>query len=237
MCKVWYNLNTLKRRADMRYFKILVDGKSCHGGNSTWSLPNGNTPGDWMPTLRKLEPCARGYHIVEAHQIPKWLKEECQIFEVEVSGKVIPHDDDKHVCGKVRLIKQMKWDSEVYLRLFAADCAEHVLHIYEKEYPSDDRPRKAIEAARKYARKEIDAAARAAAWAAARAADWAAAGAAAAAADAAGDAAWAAAWAAARAAAGDAARAAAAAADAAGDAEQQWQGARLLEYLDGKVLR
>jgi hypothetical protein len=37
------------------------------------------------------------------------------------------------------------------IRLFAADCAESVLHIYEKQYPNDDRPRKAIQAARDYA--------------------------------------------------------------------------------------
>jgi hypothetical protein len=37
------------------------------------------------------------------------------------------------------------------MRLFAADCAESVLHIYEKENPRDDRPRKTIQAARDYA--------------------------------------------------------------------------------------
>jgi len=35
------------------------------------------------------------------------------------------------------------------LRLVAADFAERVLHIYESKYPNDDRPRKAIEAARR----------------------------------------------------------------------------------------
>jgi len=37
------------------------------------------------------------------------------------------------------------------IRLFAADCAESVLHIYEKQYPNDDRQRLAIQAARDYA--------------------------------------------------------------------------------------
>jgi hypothetical protein len=32
--------------------------------------------------------------------------------------------------------------------LFAADCAEHVLPIFEAAYGADDRPRKAIEVAR-----------------------------------------------------------------------------------------
>ncbi len=41
------------------------------------------------------------------------------------------------------------------LAVWAADCAEHVLPLFEKERPEDDRPRKAIEAARAFARGEI----------------------------------------------------------------------------------
>ena len=37
------------------------------------------------------------------------------------------------------------------IRLFAADCAELVLPIYEKEYPDDNRPRLAIQALKDYA--------------------------------------------------------------------------------------
>jgi hypothetical protein len=39
--------------------------------------------------------------------------------------------------------------------LWAADCAEHVLPNFEKKRAKDDRPRKAIEAARAWARGEI----------------------------------------------------------------------------------
>ena len=76
------------------------------------------------------------------------------------------------------------------LRLFACDCAEQALPIYEKDYPDDKRPRKAVETARLFAegkatqeelaaaRYAAKAAARYAAKAAARyaagAADWAA---------------------------------------------------------------
>ena len=59
---------------------------------------------------------------------------------------------------------------------FAADCAESVIHIFEKYYPDDNRPRLAIKAARDFANGEIDAAARDAAWEAAGAAAGAAAG-------------------------------------------------------------
>lgn len=38
------------------------------------------------------------------------------------------------------------------LALWAADCAEHVLPRFEEERPGDDRPRKAVEAGRAWAR-------------------------------------------------------------------------------------
>ena len=108
-------------------------------------------------------------------------------------------------------------------RLIAADFAEHVLPLFEAEYPDDDRPRKAIDAARAYARGEITKEQLADARASAR------------------DAAAAAAWDAARAAARDDARAdaraaAAAAAGAAAraaarDAERAWQQQRIDEVV------
>ena len=128
---------------------------------------------------------------------------------------IIESNDIKDAVWALRAVEGK--DKEI--RLFAADCAESVLHIYEKQYPNDDRPRKAIQAARDYANgvigkdelaAERDAARdaardaerdaeRDAAWAAARAAAWAAERAAArdAAGGAAGGAASAAAWAAA----------------------------------------
>lgn len=53
--------------------------------------------------------------------------------------------------------RQMKLDKQDHssLVLWAADCAEHVLPYFEKEYPKDDRPRKAIEAGRAWVRDEI----------------------------------------------------------------------------------
>ena len=64
------------------------------------------------------------------------------------------------------------------LRLFACWCTEQAIHLFEKKHPDDNRPRVAIEVARRFAfgeatQDEIDAAkdaARAAAKAAARAA-------------------------------------------------------------------
>jgi hypothetical protein len=66
-------------------------------------------------------------------------------------------------------------DDHRALALWATDCAEHVLPAFEAQYPNDDRPRKALEAARGWVRGEVSVgaartAARAA-HAAARAAD------------------------------------------------------------------
>lgn len=41
------------------------------------------------------------------------------------------------------------------LAVWAADCAEHVLHLFEEKQPGDERPRRAIEAARAWARGDI----------------------------------------------------------------------------------
>lgn len=41
------------------------------------------------------------------------------------------------------------------LVLWAADCADHVLAAFEDPRPDDDRPRRAIEAARAWARGEL----------------------------------------------------------------------------------
>jgi len=41
------------------------------------------------------------------------------------------------------------------LAIWASDCAEHVLHHFERERPNDERPRHAIELARAWARGEV----------------------------------------------------------------------------------
>ena len=235
-----------------RLFKVLDKGrKAYHGGMGTW--PN---PGTWLEVEGPLVPCENGLHLCRERDLVGWLGPE--IWEVEYEGERVDADD-KIVVRKARLIRKLETWNERTARLYAGDCAERVLHIYEKRYPDDKRPREAIETARRYAEgkateKELaaawaaasaaardaasdaaSAAARDAAWDAASAAAWAAASDAAwdaasdAAWDAARDAAWDAASAAAWAAASDAARAATNAA--AWAAEREWQTARLMSVL------
>lgn len=130
-------------------------------------------------------------------------------------------------------------DAENFSRLLACDYADHVLHLFEAQRPGDDRPRKAIEVARRYARgeatkEELAAARTAAGYAAWEAARHAARAATRYAAWNAAEAAWAAtryaAWEAAGAAVGAAMDAAG---YAAGAAEREWQEQRLREVLKG----
>ena len=46
-------------------------------------------------------------------------------------------------------------DDHRLLAMWAADCAEHVLHHFEEVRPKDDRPRRAIDLGRAWARGEI----------------------------------------------------------------------------------
>jgi hypothetical protein len=133
-------------------------------------------------------------------------------------------------------------ESEAFKRNLACDFAESVLGIFEKRRPGDDRPRKAIEAARGFAsgtvsHEEMQGARAAAAAAAAAAADAAAYAAAAAAAYAAAAAADAAAYAADAAAyaAADAAAAAAYAADAADAAARKQKKDQLAEMFRARL--
>jgi len=212
----------------MKLYKTLGrGGVSCNGGRGRWFLPKAGKPGKWMPPIEgKLTPCINGYHLCRFENLLDWLSEE--IYEAEGRGGRV-ECEDKIVFSEAHLIRKIKNWNDKTGRLFAADCAEHVLHIYEKSYPNDFRSRNAIQAARDFANGKITRQALTAARGGGDAtwATWAAG----AAQEATGDAAWAvrdAAWAA------RAARAAWEAARAARDArdvEKKWQLKKLAEYL------
>ena len=205
-----------------KLYKILVDGKSCHGGSLEWSLPKKVKgkwiAGDWHETKGDLKICENGIHLTSERF--KWYKWGCTSYEAEAK-EIKEWQDDKCVCQSVRLLKEVphpKWWIDT---LNWVETLKNIAWL-----KPDGKPKK------EWKLFETRDAARDAAWAAARAAAGAAAGdaARAAAGDAAGAAARDAAWAAAWAAAGDAARAAAWAAaraaawDAARDAA--WAAAR-----------
>lgn len=123
-----------------------------------------------MPKIENIEPCERGYHLCEGEsQLVEWLGPS--IWEAEWRGDRIDAGD-KIVVSEARLVRKLDTWNDRTARLFACDCAERVLSIFESKYPGDSRPRTVIEVSRRFAvgdasRAELDAA-RGAAWAAAR---------------------------------------------------------------------
>ena len=217
----------------MKYYKVLkADGTCCNGGKGKWYLPEKLAdgtwkPGRWMPEIEgKLIPCERGYHICRPDDLVYWLDET--IYEVEYEGKIV-EDDNKCVVRRARLLRRVETWTERTARLFAADCAEHILHIFETEYPDDDRPRNAIQAARDYANGLITESELEEMWYAswyASAAEYAAA-----------SAAWSARSAACSAEYAACSAARSAARSAAWYAERSWQTEKLFEYLEGSRRR
>lgn len=190
-----------------RYWKWLSkDGKSCNGGDYTWSLPTWDAeseawvPGAWTHRINNVRACASGWHLCRDQDLREWIGGSCWVVEVAHGARVVQAGNKVVTSGPVRLVAGTAWDDRV-ARLFAASCALRVLPLYETRYPNDLRVGDAIAAAVLYANGVAGAAARAAAGDAAR--------------DAARAAAWAAAWAAAGAAAWGA------------------QSAMLVQYLDG----
>jgi len=67
---------------------------------------------------------------------------------------ILPKDRD-HRFITIRRGGTLTDSDHQLLALWAAACAEHVLHFFESATPSDSRPRHAIEQARAWARGEI----------------------------------------------------------------------------------
>jgi len=195
------------------YHFLKADMRTGEGHEPPWEIGEARTI---EPSRIML--CVEGYHFCRT------LWDALQYAPGPMACKVeVPNDaiyiEDKGVAVSRKLIAAVNVEKE--LRLFACDCAERVLHIYERDYPEDKRPRIAIETSRRFVQglatlpptASAKYAARDAAWAAAR--------------NAAKDAAWAAArnaaWAAARAAAWNAAK----------DAERQWQLRHFNEMMQG----
>ena len=136
-------------------YKVLGPrAQSIHGGRGAWNKPTGKRPGKWMDEVESPHCCERGYHLVELYSLAEWLTADCTIYLAEGRGKSHSDGSGKTAYASARLVRRL-YVSERDLRLFAADCAEHVLPIFYKLVPNDDRPAKAIQAARDFAHGHI----------------------------------------------------------------------------------
>lgn len=160
----------------MKLYKIVgPTGEPLHGGSGAWHLPaRKGRPAKWMePVTGDVRACRNGYHLVKADGLMEWLSPgPALLCEAEGRGDSDCDDGQKTAFREARILRVVGPLNDLTMRLAAADFAWRVLPLFEKERPDDDRPRKAIIAAREFARGKTDAAAaRDAAWAAAWAAE------------------------------------------------------------------
>ena len=94
--------------------------------------------------LKEKEACTDGYRYVSEKG---WLGLETVPFLRNLMT------DKKYDWANWLIVRCMV--KKQYLA-YAIYAAEQVIEIYEKQYPKDDRPRKAIEAAKKYLEKPTD---------------------------------------------------------------------------------
>ena len=122
-----------------KLYKFLRKGLKSDSGDCTWKI------GKWKKES-KVSLCNAGFHASKTpSQAFSYVQGEI-LAEVEVRGKS-DVQEDKECWSEMRIVKAHKWQKKdsVALSIYAAElCIEN----YEKVYPNDDRPRKAIEAAK-----------------------------------------------------------------------------------------
>jgi hypothetical protein len=91
------------------YYKVLVDGKSCHGGEFKWNLPvkqedGSYIPGEWHTFEGEIKLCQSGFHLTDNPL--SWHRPYSQTYicEYDDSLPVIKDNIDKIVVQKCRLL-------------------------------------------------------------------------------------------------------------------------------------
>lgn len=131
-----------------RLFKWLREGRLGPHDDVKWP-----EVGEWIEAIGPIVDHKGGIRLCRERDLVHWLSAE--LYEAEADGERGDVEDEigrgNVIAQKVRLLRQVTTWNDKTARLFAYDCAEHVLPLFEKEYPDDKRPRQAIEVARRYA--------------------------------------------------------------------------------------
>ena len=102
--------------------------------------------GEWQHVDGKIVLCENGLHASNTIYDAFSYVQGSVLAKVEVKGKH-KDEDDKSAYSDMRIIEAYKWTKKdsVSLAIFSAELC---LKEFEKLYPNDNRPRKAIDAAR-----------------------------------------------------------------------------------------
>src|SRR5690606_7506155 len=104
------------------YYKVLLHGRSCHGGDCEYALPvqreDGTwEPGEWMPEIRgPLALCAHGYHLTR--EPARWWREGAECYVAEWDGEHVGDGGDKIAVRRCRLLRRLTAVELASLRVF-----------------------------------------------------------------------------------------------------------------------
>jgi hypothetical protein len=130
-----------KEKKAKKLYKFLDEGLKSRHGNCTWKV------GEWKHE-DKINICGSGFHASKTPLQAIGYVAGIILAEVEVKGESML-EDDKECWSDMRIKKAYQWTKEDSVA-FAVYGAELVIENFEKVYPSDKRPREAIEAAKAY---------------------------------------------------------------------------------------
>lgn len=108
----------------MTYYKVLLHGRSCHGGDYEYALPMQREdgtwePGEWMPEIKgPLALCASGYHLTR--EPARWWLEGAECYVAEWDGEHVGDGDggDKIAVRRCRLLRRLTAAELAQMRVF-----------------------------------------------------------------------------------------------------------------------
>ncbi len=110
-----------------------------------WPVPIG----EWTPSRHPAR-CRSGWHLATVDGlVDNLIRAPMALWEAEGGGACVK-SLDKIAFERVRLVRKVGEVNKSIARLLACDFAEHALPIFEERHPTDDRPRRAIEGARRH---------------------------------------------------------------------------------------
>ncbi|GIV03642.1 MAG: hypothetical protein KatS3mg015_2472 [Fimbriimonadales bacterium] len=123
--------------------------KWLNGYRSTHTFDFRYRIGLWTyPISSELVPGLNAYHGANVNQLPLWINRD--LYVVESLDEWIDDGEKLYTRGPIRIVEHLTGWNKSTARLFATDCAERVLPIWERHRPNEDLL-KTIQAAREYA--------------------------------------------------------------------------------------
>lgn len=95
---VHHTRRRVPRRHGKPLYKVLVNGRSCSGGDAKYHMPRGWKPSRWMRFN------GHGFYLTRNPR--RWMKAGCQVFLAQ--GRGLKHvGADKYLARSVRLVRRV----------------------------------------------------------------------------------------------------------------------------------